>query len=313
VAALASAVAAQPVVTARGLRKLYDGLAVVDGIDLDVQRGECFGLLGPNGAGKTTTLRMLLGIVPPNAGELHVLGHAIPRQAREMRERVGVVPQQDNLDPDFTVTENLRVYASYFNLRGAALDQRIQELLVFAALETKPKANIGTLSGGMKRRLTLARALINQPELLILDEPSTGLDPQARQVIWQRLRSLLGEGKTLILTTHYMEEAERLCDRLAIMDHGHILALGSPAQLIRQHIEPQVLEIYGPGLDAWYEHYGQRLALRSERVGETLFCYTRDESGLLENLRHRPELRFVHRPGNLEDVFLKLTGRELRD
>ncbi|HLA75738.1 MAG TPA: ATP-binding cassette domain-containing protein [Gammaproteobacteria bacterium] len=311
--ASAKTVAKPRVIEARGLVKYYGEQAVVDGIDLDVQAGECFGLLGPNGAGKTTTLRMLLGNVPPNAGQLQVLGHPIPQQARQMRARVGVVPQQDNLDPDFTVTENLRVYASYFGLAGPELDARISELLSFATLETKAQARIGTLSGGMKRRLTLARALINQPDLLILDEPSTGLDPQARQLIWQRLRALLAQGKTLILTTHYMEEAERVCDRVAIMDHGHILALGSPSELTKQHIEPHVLEVYGPGFDSWHEAFAQRLALRTERVGETVFCYARDESALLENLRGRPELRFVHRPGNLEDVFLKLTGRELRD
>ncbi|MEW6353759.1 MAG: ATP-binding cassette domain-containing protein [Pseudomonadota bacterium] len=301
------------VVSARGLKKFYGELAVVDGIDLDVRAGECFGLLGPNGAGKTTTLRLLLGITPPSGGTLTVLGLPVPQAARAVRARVGVVPQQDNLDPDFTVTENLRVYASYFGLSGATLDARIDELLDFAALEGKARAGINTLSGGMKRRLTLARALINQPDLLILDEPTTGLDPQARQLIWRRLRTLLAQGKTLILTTHYMEEAERLCDRLLIMDHGRILALGSPLELIKQHIEPHVLEVYGPGLDDWYNDFARRLALRAERVGETVFCYAKDESALLDNLRRRPELRFVHRPGNLEDVFLKLTGRELRD
>ncbi|MEO5702774.1 MAG: ATP-binding cassette domain-containing protein [Gammaproteobacteria bacterium] len=300
-------------VEARGLVKYYGNQAVVDGIDLEVRPGECFGLLGPNGAGKTTTLRMLLGSIPPSAGRLKVLGWSIPEHARRMRERVGVVPQQDNLDPDFTVTENLRIYASYFGLKGPQLAARIDDLLVFAALETKAKAGIGTLSGGMKRRLTLARALLNQPDLLVLDEPTTGLDPQARQLIWQRLRTLLAQGKTLILTTHYMEEAERLCDRVVIMDHGHILALGSPLELIRQHIEPHVLEIYGPGFDAWHAAVGATLAIRSERVGETVFCYAVDERPLVEELIRRPDLRYVHRPGNLEDVFLKLTGRELRD
>lgn len=301
------------VVEARGLSKLYDGQAVVDEIDLRVLMGECFGLLGPNGAGKTTTLRMLLGITPPSAGRLEVLGLPVPEGARKMRERIGVVPQQDNLDPDFTVTENLRVYASYFGLSGPALDECITELLAFAALETKAHAGIGTLSGGMKRRLTLARALINQPDLLILDEPTTGLDPQARQLIWRRLRALLAQGKTLILTTHHMEEAERLCDRVVIMDRGKFLVIGSPAELIRNHIEPHVLEVYGPGFETWHSEIGQDLAMRSERVGETVFCYAVDEAPLLEDLCRHPTLRFVHRSGNLEDVFLKLTGRELRD
>src|ERR1051326_2622782 len=211
------------VVEASGLSKLYDGRPVVDAIDLRVERGECFGILGPNGAGKTTTLRMLIGTTPPSAGRLEVLGHPIPDRARVMRRRIGVVPQGDNLDPDFTVTENLAVYGSYFDVSRASAAARIPELLSFAALESKAGAAIHTLSGGMRRRLILARALINEPDLLILDEPTTGLDPQARQLIWQRLRSLLGQDKTLILTTHYMEEAERLCDRLLIMDHGRIL------------------------------------------------------------------------------------------
>jgi len=301
------------IVEARGLTKLYDGRPVVDAIDLTVERGECFGILGPNGAGKTTTLRMLIGGTPPSSGRLEVLGHPIPVDARRMRQRIGVVPQGDNLDPDFTVTENLAVYASYFELSRQEAGARIPELLAFAALETRAGAAIGALSGGMRRRLILARALINRPDLLILDEPTTGLDPQARQLIWQRLRALLGQGRTLILTTHYMEEAERLCDRVMIMDLGRILASGSPQALIRQNIEPQVLEVHGPGVDAWHERSGRRLAPRTERVGETVFCYADDEGPLLDDLRGHPELHFLHRPANLEDVFVKLTGRELRD
>ncbi|MDO9370977.1 MAG: ATP-binding cassette domain-containing protein [Gammaproteobacteria bacterium] len=304
---------AAPTVQALGLTKVYAGQTVVDGIELAVFPGECFGLLGPNGAGKTTTLRMLLGQTPPDAGRLTVLNHRIPEDARDMRARVGLVPQQDNLDPDFTVLENLRVYASYFGLSGPVLQRRIDELLGFVQLEAKAQAGIGTLSGGMKRRLTLARALINQPDLLILDEPTTGLDPQARQIIWQRLRSLLAQGKTLILTTHYMEEAERLCDRVAIMDHGRILACGSPHALIKQYIEPHVLEVYGPEVETWQDDVARQHARRTERVGETVFCYAEDEGALLDDLRQRPQLRFMHRPGNLEDVFLKLTGRELRE
>ncbi|MDA1107134.1 MAG: ATP-binding cassette domain-containing protein [Proteobacteria bacterium] len=300
-------------VQALGLTKVYSGQTVVDGIELAVFPGECFGLLGPNGAGKTTTLRMLLGQTPPDAGSLTVLNHRIPEDARDMRARVGLVPQQDNLDPDFTVLENLRVYASYFGLSGPALQRRIDELLGFVQLEAKAQAGISTLSGGMKRRLTLARALINQPDLLILDEPTTGLDPQARQIIWQRLRSLLAQGRTLILTTHYMEEAERLCDRVAIMDHGRILACGSPHALIKQYIEPHVLEVYGPEVETWQEDVARQHARRTERVGETVFCYAEDEGALLDDLRRRPQLRFMHRPGNLEDVFLILTGRELRE
>ncbi len=300
-------------VIARGLRKIYGGVPVVDNIDLDLPSGQCFGLLGPNGAGKTTTLRMLLGATPPDGGTLEVLGHPIPAQAREMHARVGVVPQQDNLDPDFTVIENLRVYASYFGLSGPVLERRIEEVLGFAALEGKARAGINTLSGGMKRRLTLARALINDPELLILDEPTTGLDPQARQMLWQRLRTLMAQGKTLILTTHYMEEAERLCQRIAVMDHGRILAEDSPAGLIGRHIEPQVVEVYGAGVEAWLNRHARAHVERAEHIGETVFCYAHDVRALLDDLIARTELRYIHRPANLEDVFLKLTGRDLRD
>jgi len=301
------------VVQASGLTKLYDGRPVVDAIDLEVRRGECFGILGPNGAGKTTTLRMLIGTTPPSAGKLEMLGHTVPERARSMRRRIGVVPQGDNLDPDFTVTENLAVYASYFEIPRSVSAQRIPQLLAFAALESKADAAIHTLSGGMRRRLILARALINQPDLLILDEPTTGLDPQARQLIWQRLRSLLGQGKTLILTTHYMEEAERLCDRLLIMDHGRILVSGSPQELVRGHVEPEVLEVYGSGVEQWLAQHGRGLCQRTEQVGETVFCYAADERPLLEQLHQNPQLHFLHRPANLEDVFVKLTGRELRD
>jgi lipooligosaccharide transport system ATP-binding protein len=303
----------QAVVEARALRKFYGGVPVVDGVDLRVRPGECFGLLGPNGAGKTTTLRMLLGVTPPGGGALKVLGYPVPEHAREMRARIGVVPQQDNLDPDFTVIENLRVYASYFGLSGPVLEARIHEVLTFAALEGKAQAGINTLSGGMKRRLTLARALINDPQLLILDEPTTGLDPQARQMLWQRLRTLMAQGKTLILTTHYMEEAERLCSRIAVMDHGRILAEDSPAGLIQRHIEPQVVEVHGPDVESWLNGPVRALMVRAEHIGETVFCYTHDAHALLADLRACPQLRYLHRPGNLEDVFLKLTGRDLRD
>ena len=303
----------QPVVTATKLTKTYADHAVVDAIDLEVKAGECFGLLGPNGAGKTTTLRMMVGMTPPDGGKLQVLGHAIPAQARQMRSRLGVIPQQDTLDPDFSVIENLRTYASYFGLRGSELEQRIEELLKFASLESKKTARIDELSGGMKRRLTLARALVNDPEIIILDEPTTGLDPQARQIIWQRLRALLAEGRTLILTTHYMDEAQRLCNRLAIMDHGRILDMGSPLELIKRHIEAHVIEVHGPGLDEWYQREGRKLAERSEQVGETLFCYASDERDLVESLCEQHQIHFMSRPADLEDVFLKLTGRDLRE
>jgi len=303
----------QTVVHAENLQKRYGPQWVVKGIDLEIRRGECFGLLGPNGAGKTTTLRMLLGLSPMSGGRLRVLDYAIPAQAEAMRRRAGVVPQQDNLDPDFTVRENLHVYGRYFGIARATLDARIPSLLEFAALEGKADARIATLSGGMRRRLIIARALINDPDLLFLDEPTTGLDPQARHLIWQRLRSLRAAGKTLLLTTHYMDEAQRLCDRLVVMDEGRILDTGSPAELIARHIEPHVVEVSGEGVEEWLAHTGRARARRAEMIGETAFCYCDDARGLLEVLAGHPQLGYVHRPGNLEDVFLKLTGRDLRD
>ncbi|MFW5970056.1 MAG: ATP-binding cassette domain-containing protein, partial [Halofilum sp. (in: g-proteobacteria)] len=282
------------------------------GVDLAIQPCECFGLLGPNGAGKTTTLRMLLGLTHPSAGELTVLGYRIPEAARAMRARVGVVPQTDALDPDFTVRENLLTWASYFGLdRG--IGPRVDELIRFAALEGREDAGVAALSGGMRRRLSLARALINDPELVVLDEPTTGLDPQARQHIWQRLRRLRDDGRTLILTTHYMEEAERLCDRLAIVDGGRIVAEGRPRDLIARHIEPCVLELRGGAAWHWGRGEGISLAARSEDVGDTLLLYAHDDSELLASLGEAPTIEYLSRRANLEDVFLRLTGHELRD
>jgi lipooligosaccharide transport system ATP-binding protein len=303
----------QPVVSAEGLTKCYDGQAVVNGVALQVKQGECFGLLGPNGAGKTTTLRMLLGMTPPDGGRLEVLGYTIPEQGRVMRWLLGVVAQQDNLDPDFTVVENLRTYAGYFGIKLGEHHPRIDSLLAFASLTHKAGARIEELSGGMKRRLAIARALVNDPQLVILDEPTTGLDPQARQLIWQRLRALLNEGHTLILTTHYMDEAQRLCDRLAIMDHGVVLDVGSPTELIERHIESHVVEVHGPGLERWLAEGEMPWVLRSEPVGETLFCYTNHERELVEALCEHEGLHYLSRAADLEDVFLKLTGRELRE
>jgi len=296
----------------RGLRKSFGPLEVVCGVDLAVAPGECFGLLGPNGAGKTTILRLCLGLIQPDAGDIELLGEPVPRRAREARARVGVVPQFDNLDPDFTVAENLLVYGRYFGMSPRAVQARIAPLLEFAGLTGRGTAKINTLSGGMKRRLTLARALVNDPQLLFLDEPTTGLDPQARHLIWERMRSLTADGKTLVLTTHFMEEAERLCQRLAIMDHGRIIASGSPRALIAEHIEPQVVEVHGRGVEAWAQR-ARSLATRVERVGDTVFCYAGDVEPLLKSLAGQSEIVYLHRPASLEDVFLKLTGRDLRD
>ena len=303
------------VLTVAGLRKSYGGHEVVAGIDFALARGECFGLLGPNGAGKTTTLRCCLGLTAADAGEITLTGEAVPRCARQARMKVGVVPQFDNLDPDFSVAENLLVFGRYFGIGDEETRARIPALLEFAGLSGKEDARLSTLSGGMKRRLTLARALVNDPELLLLDEPTTGLDPQARHMVWERLKRLLNEGKTILLTTHFMDEAERVCDRLMILDQGRIIAQGPPRELIAAHIEPQVIEVYGEDAPGWAKAQAGNYARRVELSGETAFCYVGNEEAgpLLAHLAKRPELRTLQRPASLEDVFLKLTGRELRD
>jgi lipooligosaccharide transport system ATP-binding protein len=283
------------------VHKRYGGKTVVDGLSFHVQPGECFGLLGPNGAGKTTTLRMLLGIAAPDAGTIRLGG-----------ERVGVVPQFDNLDPDFTVRENLLVFGRYFGLSAAQTRAMVPSLLEFARLESKADARVGELSGGMKRRLTLARALVNDPDVLIMDEPTTGLDPQARHLIWERLRSLLARGKTILLTTHFMEEAERLCHRLCVIEEGRKIAEGAPNELIVSEIGCDVIEIYGPDPVALRDELAP-LAERTEISGETLFCYVTDAEPVHARLKQRADLRYLHRPANLEDVFLRLTGREMQD
>ena len=296
------------------LTKRYGGNAVVDGLDLKLAPGRCHGLLGPNGAGKTTTLRLALGLIGADTGEIRLLGHPMPDEGSQARRRVGVVPQADSLDPDFTVRENLLTYGRYFGLKRAQMAARIPDLLAFAGLEGKADSPIATLSGGMKRRLTLARALINDPELIFLDEPTTGLDPQARHLIWQGLRRLIAQGKTLLLTTHFMDEAERLCDVISVLDRGRIIAQGSPRELIAAHIEPHVVEVFGEGLGEWRD-CASRFCRRCEQAGETLFCYTDAPQAVVTDLDTKggTGLRYLHRPANLEDVFLKLTGRDLRD
>jgi lipooligosaccharide transport system ATP-binding protein len=305
--------AADVILRVTELRKFYGANEVVRGLSFAIRRGECFGLLGPNGAGKTTTLRCCLGLIHPDGGTIEMVGERVPQAARKARLRVGVVPQQDNLDPDFTVTENLQVYGRYFGLDPATLAARIPALLEFAGLEKRGATNLRTLSGGMKRRLTLARALINDPELLILDEPTTGLDPQARHLIWDGLRQLLSQGKTILLTTHFMDEAERLATRLAVLDHGTLIVADTPRALIAAHVEPEVIEVYGDDARAWAEAQGRGLAARLEMTGETAFCYAHDARPLLLALGEAHGVRYLHRPANLEDLFIKLTGRELRD
>ena len=301
------------IATATGLSKRFKTLLAVENISFSIYRGECLGVLGPNGAGKTTLLKMLIGHVTPTSGQLNMLGFELPKQARPLRAYIGVVPQFDNLDPDLSIQENLEVYASYFGMSQANIRVRVNELLQFAALAERSDAKVNTLSGGMKRRLSLARALLNQPKLLILDEPTTGLDPQARQVMWERLRDLKHEGATQILTTHYLEEAERLCDRILVVDHGRILAEGKPKELIEQNIEKYVLEIHS-NISLKQEPISQLLPnARIEKIGASIFCYAHQEHDLNIELPEQSEWELLHRRANLEDVFLKLTGRELRE
>lgn len=308
-------VSAAPVVlSVEHLRREFAGVAAVDDLSFEVRRGECYGLLGPNGAGKSTTLKLALGLLTPDGGSITLLGHPIPGQARAARARVGVVPQNDALDPDFTASENLLVFGRYFGMSSRQTSSRIDSLLEFAGLSHKRDAKIQELSGGMKRRLTLARALINDPDILFLDEPTTGLDPQARHLIWDRLKRLLAQGKTIVLTTHFMEEAERLCHRLLIMDNGRMIAQDSPVQLIARTIEPFVFEVTGDAVHEWAQTVTSgRLAERVEEVGETAFVYCTDPAIILNSLAPYPALRTLQRPATLEDVFLKLTGRDLRD
>ena len=302
----------KPVIRSRALTKRFASRVAVNGVDFDIYSGRCFGFVGPNGAGKTTTLRMTMGLTPLSSGALSVFGLPVRENAPAIRARVGIVPQSDNLDPDFTVEENLRVYASFFGLSRRQAAPRIESLLKFASLTERRRARTDTLSGGMQRRLTIARALINDPELVVLDEPTTGLDPQARHVIWERLTELKMRGKTLLLTTHYMEEAERLCDELLIMDGGRILDQGSPRELIERHVEPEVIEVRSGGGEA-LQHLAEASGCRLEHMGTCLYCYTQEPAELIAALKDARGLTFLHRPTSLEDVFLRLTGRELRD
>ena len=302
------------------LRKRYGETTVVDDVSFAIAPGECLGVIGPNGAGKTTTIRMCLGLASPDGGEVHFTSKPgtaplhMPRDALAIKAQLGVVTQFDTLDPDFTCAENLRVFGRYFGLKGAVMDQRVPQLLEFAALTHKADAKPGELSGGMKRRLSLARALVNNPRLLLLDEPTTGLDPQARHLMWERLQLLLQQGKSILLTTHFMDEAERLCSRLLVLDHGRKIAEGRPRELIAQHLEPDVVEVFGVGAVQMAEDAALRtLAARVEISGETVFFYTQNAQPLLQALGQHGHLRTLHRPANLEDLFLKLTGRQIRE
>jgi len=304
----------EDVIRASGLVKKYGNFEAVKGIDFHVRRGECFGLLGPNGAGKTTAMNMVQAYSPLSAGTLEIFGKDVTKYAREIKARIGVVPQENNLDPDLSVIENLKVYARYFDIPKPDATKRAEELLGFVALSEKKYEQVTMLSGGMKRRLMVARALINDPELVILDEPTTGLDPQARHLIWQKLRGLKKEGRTMALTTHYMDEAYQLCDRLVIMDHGRILDEGTPAGLLKKHVRGSVVEL------SLAERSAEEIrdCLRGtdcefEQAGDTMFIYSDEAEDVLSKASCFTQAGFVHRQATLEDVFLKLTGRDLRE
>jgi len=300
------------IISARGLRKTYGGLKAVDGIDLAVQAQECIGILGPNGAGKTTTIKMLSCFLEPSGGILEVLGRDASAAPRFIKRHIGVCPQEDNLDPDLSVAENLRVFARYFDIVGGEARGRAEELLHFMGLHAKRAARIDELSGGMKRRLMIARSLINRPRLLILDEPTTGLDPQSRHQIWERLHRLKSEGTTILLTTHYMDEAAHLCGRLIIMDHGKVVVEGAPKDLVREHIGASVIEVSAAGDGA--RRFAEEKGLLHEKTSTHLYIHGAEAASLWpEAVRQFGEERCILRMANLEDVFLKLTGRALRD
>jgi lipooligosaccharide transport system ATP-binding protein len=302
-----------PLFRVQHLHKRYGDAEVVKDLSFEIEPGECLGVIGPNGAGKTTTIRMCLGLTAPDNGSVEVMGLHMPRDALAIKAQLGVVSQFDTLDPDFTCAENLLVYGRYFCMKDAAIRARIPQLLEFASLTSKASAKPGELSGGMKRRLSLARALVNDPRLLLLDEPTTGLDPQARHLMWERLQLLLQQGKSILLTTHFMDEAERLCTRLLVLDHGRKIAEGKPRDLIAQHLEPDVVEVYGNGALALVDSPLRNMAARVEVSGETVFFYTSNAASLLSALGAHTQLRTLHRPANLEDLFLKLTGRQIRE
>src|SRR5665811_408866 len=303
-----------PLIQAIGLTKRFGDFTAVDGIDFSIEAGESFGFLGPNGAGKTSTMRMIGAVSPITAGSLTVLGLDPESQGPQLRSRIGVIPQEDNLDQELTVYDNLMMYGRYFDLPRATIRERIDELLDFVQLTDKRKAKVDDLSGGMKRRLTIARGLINEPDLLILDEPTTGLDPQARHILWDRLYRLKQQGVTLVITTHYMDEAEQLCDRLVVMDKAKIVAEGSPLSLIEQYAPREVVEVrFRPGVLDDIADTIETLAPRSEILADRALLYTNDADetiALITAADLEPETLLARR-STLEDVFLRLTGRSL--
>jgi lipooligosaccharide transport system ATP-binding protein len=303
-------------IVAKGLRKVYGDFVAVDGIDFEVKQGEAFGLLGPNGAGKSTTMRMIASTSMRSGGELEILGKDPNKHGPEIRAHLGVVPQQDNLDRELKVWENLYIYGRYFGLSRKFMKNKIEELIDFAQLEEKRNSKTEELSGGMKRRLTIARALVNEPDILMLDEPTTGLDPQARHILWDRLFRLKEQGVTLVITTHYMDEAEQLCDRLVVMDKGRIMAEGSPAELIKQYSSKEVLEVrFGSSANNDAAKQIEGLGDRTEVLPDRILIYSENGEKILEQivkLGLEPLTSLVRR-SSLEDVFLRLTGRTLVD
>ncbi len=300
------------IIEVQHLHKRFNGFVAVDSISFSVEKGEFFGLLGPNGAGKTTTIRMLYGFLPPSQGSIRIFGMDITQDWRKIKARIGVCQQDNTLDPDLTVAQNLHVFAGYFSIPKKEASSRGKELLDFFALSHKKNAKVMELSGGMARRLILARALINQPDLLILDEPTTGLDPQSKHQVWEKLKTLKDQGLTVLITTHNMDEASRLCDRLIIIDHGNILVEGSPQELIIRYAGKNVVEVEGP--DQELRNYVSANHIEHDDLGRRMVLYSPEGSDLNHTVRDRfCTEKCTYRNSTLEDVFLRLTGRELRE
>ncbi|MEE9292375.1 MAG: ATP-binding cassette domain-containing protein [Acidobacteriota bacterium] len=300
------------VIEAQGLRKNYGDFTAVAGVDLAIRKGECFGVLGPNGAGKTSTVKMISCVSPPSSGKLSVFGMDVLAEPRRIKARIGVCQQEDNLDPDFSVVKNLLVFGRYFGMPRSEAAQRARELLEFMGLWDRRDDRIRLLSGGLKRRLVIARALLNRPDLLILDEPTTGLDPQSRHLVWDRIRGLRKQGTTILLTTHYMDEAQFLCDRLVIMDQGAILVEGPPTELVRSRVGKEVVEVWGYP-DGLLDH-ARASGWSFETDTDRLFIYTEHGDTIFAEIAQRFHAdRCTVRMAGLEDLFLKLTGRELRE